>query len=71
MYLPFGFLICLFIVKKLPLYVNFSIFPCGILFFSPSSTLFVGVRFCRHAPNSTKNKIMKSGNPYLHKNMVF
>jgi hypothetical protein len=29
------------------------------------------MRSCTHVPNSNKNKIMKSGNPYLHLKIVF
>jgi hypothetical protein len=38
------------------LYVNFSIPPCGIYFFSQCSTPLVDMRFCRHIPNSPKDK---------------
>jgi hypothetical protein len=31
----------------------------------------VGMRYCRHVPNSTRNKILKSGKPYLSPKMVF
>jgi hypothetical protein len=76
MFPPFGvsiqeFFICYFYVKKRPLYVNFSIFLCGKLFFwQPSATL-VNMRFCTHVPNLKKNKNMKFGNPYLCPKMVF
>jgi hypothetical protein len=31
----------------------------------------VDVRFCIHVPNSTRNKNVKSGKPYLRPKMVF
>jgi hypothetical protein len=31
----------------------------------------VNMGFCTHVPNSTRNKNLKSGNPYLHPKMVF
>jgi hypothetical protein len=46
----------IFIVKTRPLYVNFSIPPCGNWWFSQGSTPRVGMRFCRHVPNSPRNK---------------
>ena len=58
-----------FVVKK-SLYVNLSIPPCGIFIFFKCSTSHVGIRFCRHVPNSTKNKNLKSLNPYLLQKMV-
>jgi hypothetical protein len=64
---PYAF----FIVKKLPLYVNFSIPSCGNWFFSQCSTLLVDMRFCGHVPNSTRNKYMKFLSPYLLQKMVF
>jgi hypothetical protein len=60
-----------FIVKKLPLYVNFSISPCGKSFSSWCSTPLVGMRFFLYVPNSPMNKIMKRPIPYLLKNIVF
>jgi hypothetical protein len=66
-----NFSYAIFIVKKWPLYVNFSIPPCGNFFFSQCSTPLVGVRFCTHVSNSTRNKNVKSGKPYLHPKMVF
>jgi hypothetical protein len=64
---PYAF----FIVKKLPLYVNFSIPSCGKWFFSQCSTLPMGMRFCGHVPNSIRNKNMKFFNPYLLQKMAF
>ena len=41
-----NFLYAFFIVKKLPLYINFIIPPCGKQFFFQCYILLVGVRFC-------------------------
>jgi hypothetical protein len=70
MFSPFGFSIknfsyATFIVKKRPLYVNFSIPPCGKWFFSKCSTPLVGMRFGGHVPNSLRNKNMERHIPYL------
>ena len=48
------------IVKKRPLLVNLSIPHCGMYFISQWSTPLVGMRLCRHVPNSPsyKNKMM-------------
>jgi hypothetical protein len=43
-----NFSYAIFIVKKRALYVNFSIPPCGNLWFSQGSTPCVGMRFCGH-----------------------
>jgi hypothetical protein len=66
-----NFSYAIFIVKRRPLYVNFSL-PLGgkYLFCHPSTTL-VNMGFCTHVPNSSKNKNMKSCNPYLRPKMVF
>jgi hypothetical protein len=64
---PYAF----FIVKKLHLFVNFSKPSCGKRFFSQCSTTLVGMRICKHVPNSTRNKNMKFLNPYLLQKMVF
>jgi hypothetical protein len=61
----------IFILKKQPLYVNFSISPCGKWFFSQCSTPLVGMRFWEHVPNSLRNKNMERHIPYLLKKMVF
>jgi hypothetical protein len=45
--------------KKQPLYMNFSIPPCGNWWFSQGSTPCVGMRFCGHLPNSPRNKNQK------------
>jgi hypothetical protein len=66
-----NFLYAIFIVKKWPLYVNFSIPLCEKYFFWQPSTTLVNMRFCKHGPNSTRNKIMKSSKPYLSPKMVF
>jgi hypothetical protein len=60
-----------FIVKKRPLYVNFSISLCAKWCFSQGSICLVGMRFCRHVPNSPRNKNLKSLNPCLLLKMVF
>jgi hypothetical protein len=67
---PFGFLIqnifiCLFIVKKWPLFVNFSISLVEFFFSSQCSAPLVGMRFCRYVPNSPRNKNFKLHDPYL------
>jgi hypothetical protein len=51
--------------------MNFSIPLCGKYFFWQPSTTLVNMRFCKHVPNSNKNKNMKSSNPYLRPKMVF
>jgi hypothetical protein len=55
----------IFIVKKWPLYVNFSIPPCGKWFLSQCSTPLLGMRFRGHVPNSLRNKNMERHIPYL------
>ena len=55
----------IFIVKERPLYVNFSIPPCGNWWFSQGSTPLVGMRFWGHVPNSLRNKNMERHIPYL------
>jgi hypothetical protein len=59
------------ICPKLGYVLTVWTFNTSILFFSQCSTLLVGIRFCRHVPNSTKNKNMKFLNPYLLQKMVF
>jgi hypothetical protein len=44
-----NFSYAIFIVKKWPLYVNFSIPPCGKCFFSQCSTPLVGMRIWAHS----------------------
>jgi hypothetical protein len=61
----------IFIVKKRPLYVNFSLPPCGNWWFSQGSTLGVGMRFCGHVPNSLRNKNLKRLILNLLENVVF
>jgi hypothetical protein len=61
----------IFIVNKRPLYVNFSIPPCGNWWFSQGSTPCVGTRFCGHVPNSPRNKNPKRHIPYLLEKVVF
>jgi hypothetical protein len=58
-------------VKKRPLYVNFSIPPCGNWWFSQGSTPCVGMRFCGHVPNSPRNKNLKRLILNLLKKVVF
>jgi hypothetical protein len=48
-----------FIVKKRPVYVNFSIPPCGRWCFSQCSTPLVAMRFWMHVPNSLKTRIWR------------
>jgi hypothetical protein len=61
----------IFILKKRPLYVNFSIPPCGNWWFSQGSTPPVGMRFCGHVPNSPRNKNPKRHTQYLLEKVVF
>jgi hypothetical protein len=61
----------IYIVKKRPLYVNFSIPPCGNWWFSHSSTHCVGMRFCGHVPNPRKSKNKKRHMLYLLKKVDF
>jgi hypothetical protein len=61
----------IFNVKKRPLYVNFSIPPCGKWFFSQCSTSLVERRFWGHVPNSLRNKNMERHIPYLLQKIVF
>jgi hypothetical protein len=60
-----------FIVKKRPLYVNFSIPPCRKWFFSQCSTPLVAMRFWGHVPNSLRNKNMERHIPYLMQKWFF
>jgi hypothetical protein len=60
-----NFSYAIFIVKNRPLYVNFSIPPCGKRFFSQCSIPLVGMRFWGHVPNSFRNKNMERLIPYL------
>jgi hypothetical protein len=76
MFSLFGFSIknfsyAIFIVQKRPLYVNFSIPPCGRWFISQCSTPLVGMRFWGHVPNSLRNKNIERHIPYLLLKMVF
>ena len=59
----FSYAIC--IVKNRPLYVNFSIPPCGNWWFSQGSTPLVGMRFCGHVPNSPRNKNLNLKHTHL------
>jgi hypothetical protein len=61
-----NFIYVFFIVKKQPLYMNFSIFP-----FSQCSTPLVNMRFCGHVPNSPINRNSKRLIPNVPKKMVF
>jgi hypothetical protein len=54
-----------FFVKKPPLYVNFSIPLCAKWCFFQGSIHLVNMRFCGHVLNSSRNKNLKSFNPYL------
>jgi hypothetical protein len=60
-----NFSYAIFIVKKRPLYVNFSIPPCKKWFFSQCSTPLVSMRFWGHVPNSPRNKNMERHISYL------
>jgi hypothetical protein len=66
-----NFLYTIFIVKKRPLYLNFSIPPCGNWWFSQGSTPCVGMRFYGHVPNSPRNKNPKRHISYLLERVVF
>jgi hypothetical protein len=61
----------IFIVRKRPLYVNFSMPPRGNWWFSQGSTPCVGMRFCGHVPNSPRNKNLKKLISYLLEKVVF
>ena len=61
----------IFIVKKRPLYVNFSIPPCGSWWYSQGSTPLMGMIFCGHVPNSPRNKNLKRHILNLLKKVVF
>jgi hypothetical protein len=61
----------IFIIKKRPLYMNFSIPHCGNWWFSQGSTPCVSMRFCGHLPNSPKNKNPKRHISYLLEKVVF
>jgi hypothetical protein len=65
------FIYVFFIVKKHPLYVNFSIPAWGKWFFPQCSAPLVGMRFWGYVPNSLRNKNMKRLIPYLLFKMVF
>jgi hypothetical protein len=65
------FFICYFWCKKWPLYVNFSIPPCGNWWFFQGSTPHVGMRFCGHIPNSPRNKNPNRHISYLLEKVVF
>jgi hypothetical protein len=66
MYLLLGFPIQQFYCQKQPLFVNFSIPHCGTFFSSQCPIFLVNMRFCRNAPNSSRNKNKKLHNPCLH-----
>jgi hypothetical protein len=72
---PFGFsiqqfFICLFYCQT-PFVCEFQHTPLWKYFFSKCSTPLVDMRFCKHVPNSLKNKNMERQIPYLLKKMVF
>jgi hypothetical protein len=60
-----------FIVKKQPLYVNFSIPPCRNWWFLQGSTPRVGMRFCGHVPSSPRNKNLKRHISYALEKVIF
>jgi hypothetical protein len=66
-----NFSYAIFIVKKWPFYVNFSILLCAKWRFFQGSISLVDMRFCWHVPNSPRNKNLKSLNPYLLYKVVF
>jgi hypothetical protein len=76
MFPPFGFsiqelFICYFYCQKTAFVFEYQHTPLEeIIFWQPSTTL-VNMRFCTHVRNSTRNKNVKSGKPYLHPKMVF
>jgi hypothetical protein len=53
------------IVKEQPLLVNFSIPHCGKYFFPQCSTPLLGMRLCRHIPNSPRDKNKMMHHPCL------
>jgi hypothetical protein len=59
------------IVKKRPLLVNFNIPHYGKYFFSQCSTRLVGMRLCRHVPNSPRDKNRMMHHPCLLEKVVF
>jgi hypothetical protein len=59
------------IVKKRPLYVNFSIPPFGNWWVSQGSTPRVDMRFCGHVPNSPRNKNLSPSIHTYSKNRFF
>jgi hypothetical protein len=59
------------IVRKLHLYVNFSIPLCAKWRFFQGSISLMDMRFYWHVPNSPRNKNLKSLSPYLLNKMVF
>jgi hypothetical protein len=66
-----NFSYAIFILKKRPLYVNFSIPPSGNWCFSQGSTPCVGMRLFGRVPNSPTNKNPKRHISYLLENVVF
>ena len=54
-----------FVAKNRPLYVNFSMPPCGNWCFSQGSTSLVGMKFCKNVSNSLRNKNLKRLIPNL------
>jgi hypothetical protein len=66
-----NFSYAIFIIRKLLLHVNFSIPFCAKWRFFQGSICLVDMRFCWHVPNSTRDKNLKSFNPYLLKKYVF
>jgi hypothetical protein len=53
------------------LLVNFSIPHCGKYFFSQYSTPLLGMRLCKHVPNSPRDKNKMMHHPYLLEKVVF
>jgi hypothetical protein len=77
MFLPFGFsiqqfFVCLFYCQKKTAFVSeFQHTPFWKIIFSQCSTPPMGMRFCRHIPNSSRDKNKMLHNPCLLEKVVF
>jgi hypothetical protein len=65
------FFICYFYCQKTAYVCEFQHTSLWKIVFSQGSTPCVSMRFCGHIPNSTRNKIVNSSNPYELQQMVF
>jgi hypothetical protein len=65
------YFICYFYCQKTAFAFEFQHTPLWKIVFSQCTTPLMDVRFCRHAPNSTRNKIVNSNNPYRLQKMGF